>query len=376
LLDSYRVAMSHGWTDADYLALVARLDDAVAEIDGHGFEMTPLTRQDRLGIHLGLAPGQLWVKDDTGNVAGSHKARHLFGVMLHLGIENDNKAELSIASCGNAALAAAVVAKAANRPLRVFIPTWADPVVVAALTALGARIEVSERRSSETGDPTVARLGEAIQQGAIPFSVQGTITRTALDGGRTIGWELAEQLALARVSGTIRLLIQVGGGALAASAWQGLTDGIREQWLAADPILHTVQTEAVAPLNRAWRLLTSPPLVEAGIDATLVEAADNPATFMWPWEEVGTSAASGILDDVTYDWLPVMEATLRSGGTAHVVSESMILAANEAALSFSSIQVDPTGTAGLAALLDRNLVASIGPDERVVVLFTGAIRPS
>ena len=27
-------------------------------------------------------PGGVWVKDETGNVSGSHKARHLFGVLL------------------------------------------------------------------------------------------------------------------------------------------------------------------------------------------------------------------------------------------------------------------------------------------------------
>ena len=34
-----------------------------------------------------------------------------------------------ISSCGNAAIGAAVVARAARRRLRVFIPTWADETI-------------------------------------------------------------------------------------------------------------------------------------------------------------------------------------------------------------------------------------------------------
>ncbi|MGQ0849726.1 MAG: pyridoxal-phosphate dependent enzyme [Actinomycetota bacterium] len=374
LLDSYRSAIGRGWSDSGFVALVERLDNAIAEIDGHGFTVTPLTRHDRLGAAVGLGAGRLWVKDDTANVGASHKARHLFGVLLHLAIQSgDEEGELAIASCGNAALAAAVVARAAVRRVRVFVPTWADPVIVDALEDLEAVVEICERRAGEIGDPTFLRLKEAVGSGAVPFSVQSTVTPTALDGGRTIGWELAEQLALARVTGVIRLVVQVGGGALAAATWQGINDGINEQWLEASPVLDTVQTDAVAPLNRAWGLLRNARQPDgsdwsAGV-MDLARAA--PASYMWPWEEVGSSIATGILDDLTYDWLPVMEAMLRSGGRAIVVSEALIEHANHLARAETGIEVDPTGSAGVAALLDASTRAQIGPDDHVVVLFTG-----
>ena len=370
LLDSYRRAIAGGWSDQDFVALVHRLDEAVAGVEGHGFSITPLTRQSGLAVALDLESDHLWIKDETANVAGSHKARHLFGVLLHLAIdEEENGGELGIASCGNAALAAAVVARAVERPLRVFIPTWADPLVVGRLEGLGAHIEVCERSPGEKGDPTFLRFQASVARGVtIPFSVQSPITSTTIDGGRTIGWELAEQLALARVGGPLRLFVQVGGGALAAAVWSGLAAGIREQWLGVSPVLHTVQTEAVAPLNRAWRRL-------AAFEGEALEAArSEPDLYMWPWEEVGTSAASGILDDVTYDWMPIMEAMFDSGGRAQVVSEEMIQRANELGRSLTGIDVDHTGTAGMAGLLDPEVAASIGKDEHVVVLFTGRRR--
>ena len=110
-LDSYRTAIATGWSDEQFIDLVDRLDQEVAEIEGHGFVLTPFTEETSLAEAIGLQ-GRLFVKDDTNNVSGSHKARHLFGVMLHLALAHEGPGELAIASCGNAALAAAVVARA------------------------------------------------------------------------------------------------------------------------------------------------------------------------------------------------------------------------------------------------------------------------
>ncbi|HYU58852.1 MAG TPA: pyridoxal-phosphate dependent enzyme, partial [Actinomycetota bacterium] len=142
-------------TDTDYVQLVERLDKEIAAVDGRGFVETPLERAGGLSDRLGFRPiGGVWVKDETGNVSGSHKARHLFGLLVHLALveemgligDGSEIPDLAIASCGNAALAAAVVARAGGRRLRVFVPTWADPWVLERLRSLGAVIEVCDRR--------------------------------------------------------------------------------------------------------------------------------------------------------------------------------------------------------------------------------------
>jgi threonine synthase len=205
----------------------------------------------------------------------------------------------------------------------------------------------------------------AVAKGSTPFSVQGPLTPTALDGGRSIGWELGEQLALARVHGTVGLFVQVGGGALAASIWQGLSDAIREQWFMGEPALHTVQTEAVAPLNRAWRR----------VQGTIEDWHSQPSEqFMWPWEEVGTSKASGILDDVTYDWVPVMEAMIASGGRPHVIPESIVEEGHRLIVEMTGIPADHTGTAGAAVLLDPTVAEEASAYDHVVVFLTGRQR--
>ena len=122
-LDSHRRALRSGLTDAEVVDAIRVLDAAVLAVDGVGFAPTPSAPQPALAAALGL-DAELWVKDETGNVSGSHKARHLMGVMLWLEAQRRlgtlDKASfeqltLAISSCGNAALAAAVVAKAASR---------------------------------------------------------------------------------------------------------------------------------------------------------------------------------------------------------------------------------------------------------------------
>lgn len=371
-LDSYNNALATGWSDDQFVSLVQRLDDEVSEIEGHGFVTTPLTEEPALAEAVGLG-GRLWIKDDTNNVSGSHKARHLFGVMLHLALVHEGPGELAIASCGNAALAAAVVAKAEERPLRVFIPTWADPVVVQKLEALDARIEVAERRPGESGDPTYLRLLKAVDSGAVPFSVQGTVTPTTIDGGRTIGWELADQLVEAGVAGRVRLLVQIGGGALASAAWQGLAEGVADcEGVAIEPVLHPIQTEACAPLARAFDNFAGT-VAQRGIAAAHDAVDAAPGDFIWPWEPVGESAASGILDDVTYDWRTVVAPTFESGGWPIVVPESAVVDAHRLAHLHTSVDVDATGTAGLAAVIAPATAARFAQDT-VVALFTGHTR--
>ena len=75
------------------------------------------------------ATAGVWVKDETGGVGGSQKARHLLTILLHLRAlellgELPERPPLAIASCGNAALAAATLARAADWPIDVYVPTW------------------------------------------------------------------------------------------------------------------------------------------------------------------------------------------------------------------------------------------------------------
>jgi threonine dehydratase len=312
--------------------------------------------------------------------------------------------ELAIASCGNAALAAAVVAHAVERPLRVFIPTDAPVGVVNELGRLGAQVTECPRTPGVPGDPAYHAFRQALDEGAVAFSCQGTDAPGTIDGGRTIAWEMAETLATthgapARLD---RLFVQVGGGALGTAVSRGMVDALRQGWLTRVPTVHAVQTAGAFPLVRAWDLLTEnilealgihhPPITSINdrarvaallvehrqspvVDQWLAHAAAEPDRYMWAWEEPPHSIASGILDDVTYDWIGIVEPMIRTGGWPVIVDDELLAEANALAMSATGIDVDPTGSAGLAGMMECARRANVPLyGERVAVLFTGVNR--
>ena len=360
LLHAYHVAREGGIPDEDFVALVRALDGRVAEVDGHGFRVTPFARAGALSERLGFG---VWVKDETGNVSGSHKARHLFGVLVWLEVAErlgltSERPDLAIASCGNAALAAAVVAAAGGRTLRVFVPVDADPVVLARLEALGAEIATCPREPGVPGDPTVHKLKEALAAGALPFTCQGDLNGLAVEGGETLAWEMA-------AAPVDRVVVQVGGGALASGLVHGFREAAALGAIPRSPRIDTVQTAGAWPLRRAFDRLD-------GHDAAY--AAHHRSEFMWPWEEEPHSVAHGILDDETYDWVAVVEGMLATGGTPVVVDEATLERANALGREATGIDVDHTGSSGFAGLLALAERGEIGRGENVAVLFTGVRR--
>jgi threonine synthase len=198
----------------------------------------------------------------------------------------------------------------------------------------------------------------ALDEGALPFTCQGNLNGLAVEGGYTLGWELAASgITLDRV------VVQVGGGALASAVAAGLRE------VGATPRLDTVQTEGAWPLRRAYEAV----LAKGGASA-LGYAVGHRHEFMRPWEEEPHSVAHGILDDETYDWVAVVEAMLATGGEPLVVGEQALLQANELGRRATEVAADATGTAGLAGLVALRESGRLGDDERVAVLFTGVDR--
>ena len=382
LMHSYHVAVARGLTDAAYRDVVTSLDDSVAAVDGHGFRATPFARSRELSEALAFAAGGgVWVKDETPNVSGSHKGRHLMGVLIHLAVmehcgllDPGNRAELAIASCGNAALAAAVLARAGGWRLTVFVPPDADPGTLQRLREHQARVVVCPRAPGTLGDPAYLRLRQDFDShGALPFTTQGPANGLAIEGGLTLGYELVTDLPGA----LDHLIIQVGGGALASSTIQALREAADLGALARVPRIHTVQTTGAHPLERAYDRVRASLPDHPGPDAihkAMAEAAAHRSAFMRPWPEKPRSVATGILDDETYDWRAVVEGMLATGGRPLVVTEDSLTEAHRLAAARTGIPVGPTGSSGLAGLLEMRRSGQIGDHDRVAVLFTGLRR--
>ena len=363
-VDAFGAAI--GLPDTEREQIIRELNLAVMVTAGVGFSRTPITRADALSDELGFsATGGIWIKDETHNVGGSQKARYLFTELIHLVMAERagvapwksvaERPPLAISSCGNAAIAASTLAAAMKWPIAVHVPTFASDTVLRMLNDLGAEVRVCERRESDPpGDPCVLRFREEVANGAIPFGVQGTENAWCLDGGRTIGWEIIQDIG----HRTSRVFVQVGGGAFAA------TIGTSFQSIGVHPKLHAVQTEGCAPLARAYE------------HALATGGARNAGArwneCMWPWETEPHSIADGILDDETYDWLPILDAIADTDGSPVVASEANVVRAHELARTLTNIHVSATGSAGLAGLLQ--IRSEIQNDEKVVVIFSGIDR--
>lgn len=398
LLHAHTAAVELGLGDAGYLATLEQLDRALLRAAGRSFRVTPLVRAPEIASALGLS-GEVLVKDETGNVSGSHKGRHLFGVLLHLalvkraGLEPVPAPPLAIASCGNAALAAAVLANAADRRLDVMVPPDAHPRVLARLRELGAGVHIRERAPGELGDPTVAAFRRAVRGGALPFACQGTDCGLTLDGGKTLGFELC-----AAGVPFDRIFVQIGGGALASSLARALDEAFAMGALPRPARLMTVQTEAVAPLARAYERLVAEvrarlpheslpaeigdaladrlraaPVAKVSLEV-LDEISRDRAARLPPWPSPRASAAHGILDDETYDAVAILRAMIATGGSPIVADEPTVLEAEALGRRATGIDADATGTSGLAGLIAWTRANPRPAPERIALLFTGIRR--
>ena len=107
LLSAYDRAVD----DSELVDVVERLDDAVAGVDGRGFVRHSVRPpNDVLGV---------WVKDETGNVGGLAQGTppHGHRDLARGRRDRRGRARSPSPSCGNAALAAAVIAQRVDRPL-------------------------------------------------------------------------------------------------------------------------------------------------------------------------------------------------------------------------------------------------------------------
>ena len=96
---------------------------------------------------------------------------------------------------------------------------------------------------------------------------------------------------------------------------------------------------------------------------------------MKPWENP-SSIATGILDDITYDWIPLVWDMLmgsRPGGPLNASEEDIISAKNLIDMH-TDFSASATGTAGLAGLLAGIKDDCISSEDSIVILLTGIER--
>jgi threonine dehydratase len=425
-LGSWHLALEEGIT-AQWERSLKELDTGARHLTGQGIGRTPLVDASPLARALGLDGKNLFLKNETLNLLGSHKSRHHMGAilyleMLRLGKTSDgNRSPLAIFSCGNAAMGASAVAGAMGYPLYTFVPFGISPTVESILSNLGAMVmEVRRDGVVGEGDPCFNRYHDAVaHHNLLPFSCYGRDSWPSIEGGEAMGLEFLTQIALREQGGKTlapatldALIIQVGGGGLAHSVVDAIESALALGLLTKRPRLYLVQTESVYPLVRGYGQLAAlaakssltpfdatwsnackqgkphrldTPSAEnfrAFRSSTAENIAKNPAILtsrsalsagaFGPWgDNLPDSLADGILDDTTYDGYEIACESLRSGGYPFTVSEEELAAAHALVREKLSVDASATGTAAIAGLTALCQAGEILPTERTALILTG-----
>jgi threonine synthase len=301
---------------------------------------TQLHHVKRLGVHIGCP--NTFVKDEgTGNATGSFKARGLC-VAVSRATELGATA-LTIPSAGNAAGAMSAYAARAGLEAHVYMPIDVPKLFQVECQQLGAHVTLVDglindcgKRSKEEGD----RLGR--------FDLSTLKEPYRLEGKKTMGYELAEQLNFTLPD---VIIYPTGGGTGLVGMWKAFQE-METMGLLLDskrPRMVTVQSTGCAPIVKA---------VEEGTDhATL-------------WEGAKT-CADGLRVPVAVGDFLILQALRESGGTAVAVTDEEMIEYTKVLGSKTGIFPAPEGAACLAAqvrLLEKGWIKN---DESVVIFNTG-----
>ncbi|KAG7367441.1 pyridoxal-phosphate dependent enzyme [Nitzschia inconspicua] len=306
---------------------------------GEGWTM--LHHAKRLGDHIGCP--NTFIKDEgTHNATGSFKARGL-SVAVSRAYELGAKA-LSVPSAGNAAGATAAYAAAAGLQAHVYMPQDVPLVFRVECEQLGAHVTLV--------DGLINDCGQRAKRDAEKSSIQRFDLSTLkepyrLEGKKTMGYELAEQLdwKLPDV-----IIYPTGGGTGLVGMWKafsemkqmGLLDGKR-------PRMVSVQSTGCAPIIRAFQ---------------------EGKKHAEPWENAKT-CADGLRVPVAVGDFLILDALRESGGTAVAVDDSEMFKYTKIMGSHTGIFPAPEGAACLAAQIKLLKSGWIKSDETVVLFNTG-----
>src|SRR5207344_827483 len=242
----------------------------------------------------------------------------------------------------NAGGAAAVYAARCGLPCVVIVPRGTPPAAVAEAQIAGAHVFTIEG-SIATAGRVVAKV--APQLGWFDLSTLKEPYR--LEGKKTMGLELAEQLAWSMPD---VLLYPTGGGTGLVGIPKGYEELRGMGWISGPlPRFYAVQAEGCAPVVKAF---------DDGAETTT--AWDNPTTH-----------AAGLRVPSPFAGRQMLRLLRETGGGALAVGEGAIMDAQRRLARLEGIWAAPEGAALVAALERLKAAGGLTGDARVVLVLTG-----
>ncbi|HEY0778718.1 MAG TPA: threonine synthase [Gemmatirosa sp.] len=310
-----------------------------------GEGLTPMIEAPALARRLSV--GRLWIKDEGRNPTASFKARGMSAAVTRaraLGATG-----LVVPTAGNAGAALAAYGAAAGLAVRVYAPRTTPAPILRTVRAFGADLRLVHGHIGDAG-----RLARADAATGEWTDVSTFREPYRVEGMKTMGYEIAEQLADA-LGGALPTVVvyPTGGGEGTVGIWKAfgeLRDAGRFAPDASLPRMVIAQSAGCAPLVRAFA---------AGEDRAT--AWTDPVTY-----------ASGLRVPGPLGDRLVLRALRESRGDALAIADDETRRATYALATATGIDAAPEGGCALAALERLAAAGRVGPRDTVVVFNTGA----
>jgi threonine synthase len=314
----------------------AVLPEATPVTLGEGF--TPMLRSHEYP--------SVFIKDEGLNPTGSFKARGLSAAVTmarHFGLK-----KLAIPSAGNAAGALAAYAAAAKIEAHIFMPKDVPMANRVECDYYGAHVTLVDGLISDCARK-VAELKENdawTRDGW--FDVSTTKEPYRVEGKKTMGYEVAEQLGWTMPRG---IIYPTGGGVGLLGMWKAFDEMEQLGWIGPErPKMITVQSTGCAPIVKAW---------------------DEGKSTSEMWLDAAT-LASGLRVPKAYGDYLILDILKKSHGTAVAVTDDEILDATRQWAKVEGIFAAPEGAASLAAYRKLLVNGFFKPNDTVVLFNTGS----
>jgi threonine synthase len=256
--------------------------------------------------------------------------------------------KLAIPSAGNAAGALAAYAAAANLEAHIFMPKDVPMANRIECDYYGAHVTLVDGLISDCAR-RVAELKESDswkKEGW--FDVSTTKEPYRVEGKKTMGYEVAEQLGWKLPEG---IIYPTGGGVGLLGMWKAFDEMEQLGFIGPErPNMISVQAAGCAPIVKAW---------DEG----------KSTSEMWP---NASTLASGLRVPKPYGDYLILDILKKSGGLALAATDAEILAATRHWAKVEGIFAAPEGAASLVAY--EKLLASkfFTPEDTVVLFNTGS----
>lgn len=301
---------------------------------------TRLVRTDRLAESLGVRPGRLWVKDDTGNPTHSFKDR-----VVAVALAAARQLGFTVLACpstGNLANAVAAAAARAGWDSVVLVPSSLERAKVLTTAVYGGSLVAVDGTYDD-----VNRLATELAADHEDWAfVNVNVRPYYAEGSKTLAYEVAEQLGW-------RLPAQVVVPVASGSQLTKVDKGWRElgELGLVEPTPYRVfgaQATGCSPVAAAFK---------AGQDVVSPVRPDT----------IARSLAIGAPADGPY----VLDAVRRTGAAVEDVSDAEIVAGIRLLARTEGIFAETAG--GVTVACARKLLAEgqLDPEAETVLLITG-----